>query len=929
MHRWPSRLLAKLFALSLVLALFLAGCAAQKHLDAGDAAAAAGDMHGAVYHYERALGIDDSLARDKAFRTKLAVAEARVAYDRAVELREQGDYEEAIEQLRLAMKRDAGYEAPRQLLPQVRVEASRVRYVRAVEAADAGDLGQARVHLERSLQQDMTNERSAFALASLSPERLPADTAGLATYQRGLDLSAERVWPAAETALAQAVGEGPGLLPARAALHRARTKLERSRRYAGEGADHLAERRIGPAIDRLELSLEVWPGNEPAQRSLARARERLASADAKLAEAADAAANRRWEQAIALAERGLAIDASHAGLQQSLNKYSGMAAADYDDQGDELFAKKQLVEAEQAYARAVELDPSLMSARTSLRATQDKLARARSLTTAGQGHIDALQMAGAITALEQSLDIWPFNDRSHTLLGHAKEQRRQAGDRYNAAFEASKVGAWDPAIELANEALALDRSYAGLSELRAELPYDAAADYTQRGKAQLKAGQLDAAQTAYAQALGYVDGFESARSGMASVYEARGAALEARGLLGAALLHYAVGRGYQPEHRVAEAARRMTSSVRGRVGMGLSVSVEPARGGAVGPNELGRSLTGVLGRYQSAGLGVNAKGSPYIMNVVIGDATIDQRLVNSVARTHGYSIIELRHNDAYDHLVACLKHERHVLHDRKCAYDDILHERSVALRKAEALRPPSKPTKPGSPPTKKPDQDDASYQRELRRHQERVQVYERDLLIWRSKQQRFLRALGHYKGLGKKKDRVYSDYLRQKRAVDDLRHKLAHTPHQIEVVVPQQWPYTVETHALLGRLAVTTQLIEAATGKVVRQSNHEASYSDRDDLVLNARPDIGLREDRLSLASDNQVRQSMTRDVASDAAPWAVNAAVQHRLGLIGKRAEQLRQAGDAEGALEAEVDAAVLLHIVDREASSKQIGVLADRHVD
>ncbi|MFN3168094.1 MAG: hypothetical protein ACE37H_13620 [Phycisphaeraceae bacterium] len=927
MQRWPNRLLAKLFALSLVLAL--AGCAAQKHLDAGDAAAAAGDMHGAVYHYQRAIGLDDSLTRDTKFRAKLAVAEARVAYDRAVELREQGDYEEAIEQLRLAIQRDARYEAPKRLLPQVRVEASRVRYVRAVEAADAGDLGRARVHLERSLQQDMTNERSAFALASLAPERLPAETPGLAKYKRGLDLSAERLWPAAEKSLALAVGEGPGLLPARAELHRARTQLERSRRYAGEGANHLAECRIGPAIDRLELSLDVWPGNASAQRSLALARDRLAAADAKLAEAADAAANRQWEQAIALAERGLAIDASHAGLQQSLNKYSGMAASDYDDQGDELFAKKRLVEAERAYARAVELDPSLTSARTSLRATRDKLARARALMTAGQGHIDALQMAGAITVLNQSLDIWPFNDRSHALLGHAKEQQRQAGDRYHAALEAAKVGAWDPAIELADEALALDRSYQGLTELRSDLPYRAAADYTQRGSAHLNAGELDDAQSEYEKALGYVDRFESARVGMASVYEARGRAFEAQGRLGAAMLHYLVGRDYQPEHRVGVAVKRLNAAVRDRVGMGLEVSIDPGRGGAVGPNELGNAISGALANYRSAGLGVNAKASPYAMNVIVGEATIDQRRVSSIAQTHGYTVTELRHNDAYDHVLACLKHEERVLHDKKCAYDDILRDREIALRKAERLRPPAAPTKPGRPPVKQPGQDDASYQEALRRHEERVRCYERDLSIWKTKQQTFLRALGYYKSLGKTKDRVYSAYTRQKHTVRDLHHKLSRTPRQIKVVVPQRWPYTVETHALIGRLTVTTQLIESATGRVVRQAQHRASFRDEDELVLNARPDIGLHEDRLSLASDDQARRSMVQDVSRDASPWAVNAAVQHRLGLIGKRAEQLRRAGDEAGALEAEVDAAVLLSIVDRAGSVKQLDGLADRHVD
>lgn len=920
MQRWSTRLL------SIALLLVMVGCAAQRQLDAGDAAAASGDMHGALYHYQRAMGLDQSLARDKSFMSRLAVAEARVAYDRAIELREQGDYEKAIEQLRLSIERDPAYAPPRELLPKVNIEASRVRYVRAVESADQGELGQARLHLERALQQDMHNEQASAALVSLAPERLPADTPGLVTYRAGLKLSSDRRWPEAQAAYSRAVAEGPGLLPARAELHNARTQLERSRKYADQGAERINARQIGPAIDALSLSLEVWPFNETAQGSLNQARQLRSAADAKLQASADLAGQRQWEEAIAMAQSGLAIDQSHAGLQQSLRQFSGMAAADYEDQGDALLAAKQLIEAEQAYARAVELEPGLKSAAISLREAHGRLDRARSLMVAGRGHIDALQMAGAIEVLNQSLAIWPFNDQSQALLDHATKQQRLAGERYEAAATSADGGAWDQAIAQADEALALDRSYAGLSQLRSDLPYRAAADYNRQGAAQLSARQLDAAQQAYAKALSYAGRDEAARSGMASVYQARGAQLEAKGLLGAALLQYAAGSDYQPRHAVSESLTRVTAAVRGRVGMGVSVSVEAGRGGAIDPDQIGRSMSGVLGQYRGQGMNIGG-GSPYIMNVIIGQATIDEQRVDAVNRNYDYAVPELRHNAEYDRIVDCIRHEDAVLCDRQRDYDRILHQRAEALRKAQSMNPGPAPKKPAGPPVKQPNQDDAQYQQQLQQYQAALAQYESELAVWEPKRHAYGLAIVHYKGLGPTKDRIYSALSSQQRTLNDLKHKLAHTPHHIEVLVPQVWRYTVETYEKRGRLSVTTQIIEAATGKVIRQTEHQSSFADRDETVLNANPRIGLDEDRLNLPGDGVVRDKLTSDVARDASPWAVNAAVQHRLSLLNQRIDQLRKANDNESALEAEVDAAMLLGIVDREGSNRQIDDLAKRY--
>ena len=99
------------------LAVVLTGCTAYRHNKAGDAAASTGDMRSAVYHYERALVHKEKYTRDTDFLTKLATARSRVAYDDAAQLRAEGRYEPALDQLRESIRQDTAYAEPAALLP--------------------------------------------------------------------------------------------------------------------------------------------------------------------------------------------------------------------------------------------------------------------------------------------------------------------------------------------------------------------------------------------------------------------------------------------------------------------------------------------------------------------------------------------------------------------------------------------------------------------------------------------------------------------------------------------------------------------------------------------------------------------------------------------------------------------------------------------
>lgn len=694
--------------------LLLTGCTAYKHNKAGDAALQTGDMRSAVYHYEQALAHKEKYARDADFLSKLAVARSRVAYDDARQLRSEGRYEPALAQLREAMRQDPGFAQPRESLPVVLKEAARWRYTRAVTAADQGDLDAARDHLTRSMQHDITDEATAYAMASLTPNTLRPETPGLDAYRLGLSQSAERRWLQAEQTLLKSIAANAGLLPARAALHESRIQL----------------------------------------------------------------------------------------------------------------------------------------------------AEARRLQRDGQTLVDQLTMAPAIKSLNQSLTTWPFNEQASTLLTHAKTQQALADEQFTEATQAAGQAKWDDAIALADSGLAIDRSHRGLGDLRSALPRRAAADHTHRGDGHLEKGDLDQAHQSYSRALTYRETYREARLGMTFVYTAWAKDHEQAGRLGAALLSYAKGQSYTRSKALDEGVIRMRAAVRDRLDIGLSVSADERQRGAIDPRQLSGALLGTLHPNQQRGLALQGKGLPYELILSISQSSIDERLTNTDRRTHHYTTQELRHNPEHDRVARKLRHER------------------TTLRR-----------------------------------------YESQLSSFRCKG-------GHNGGAcncftGSRYNSLQSKVNRQRRTVDRLSHELSCTPRQINVTLHHDWPYTVETYTKTGELKVITQLIDTASGKPIKSFTHQASFAQSDDRTLNSNPSVGVRHDDLRLHRDNYVRGALTDELASSAGPWAVNALIEHRLTQTTAKIDALENDGKTVEALEARVDAAVLLGIVDGKGSQQALDKL------
>lgn len=700
------------------LVVLLTGCTAYRHNKAGDAAASTGDMRSAVYHYERALDHKERYTRDAKFLTKLATARSRVAYDEARQLRAEGRYEPAIDQLRESMRQDPGYAEPAALLPVVLKEAARWRYTQALAAADAGDLAAARDHLTRSMQHDLTDESVSYAMASLTPDALNAETPGLADYRQGLSQSAQRRWAIAEQTLLTSVAANGGLLPARAALHDARAQL----------------------------------------------------------------------------------------------------------------------------------------------------AEARRLQRDGQALIDQLTMGPAIKSLNRSLDIWPFNTQASELLTQAKEQQALADAQFAKATQAAGQAKWDDAIALADSGLAIDRSHPGLDELRGALPRRAAADHTRRGDAHLDEGELDQAHQSYKRALSYRSTYGNARKGIATVYAAWGAGHELADQYGAALLNYAKGQSYTRTKSLNDGVVRTSAALRDRLGVGLSINADEQRRGDIDPRQLNSALVGSLQANASRGLSIQNQGTPYELRLSISNATIDERLTNTSRRTHRYTTEELRHNPDYARVARRYDHE--------CA----------VLRRYEA--------------------DLSSFR--CRGHLDKSPC---DCF-----------NSGRY-------NQLKNQVSRQRRVVNSAKHDLDCTPRQIRITLHHDWDYTVETYTKTGELKVITELIDTASGKTVKSFTHQASFAQSDDRTLNSNPSVGVRHDDLNLSSDNTVRGALTDELASAAGPWAVNALIDHRLARISASIDVFEEAGKTAEALEARVDSAILIGIVDRKASEQAIDKLSELH--
>lgn len=625
--------------------------------------------------------------------------------------------------------------------------------------------------------------------------------------------------------------------------------------------------RYEAALQKLEMAVQRDPGSVQAAALLNQlrpqaARERYDSA----LDAADqgdlATASRNLYAAAAYDPDNPSIRAAQASItpDRLSPETPGLTAF---RAGDNHAKQREWRQALNQAETAIAANPDLLPARTLRFAATRQLNASQQLVDRGGSLLRARQVGQSIADFQEALEVWPGNEQAQRLLGEAEQAREQADARFAEANAFAAEQNWDRAISVADAGLEIDRSHANLAGLRRQLPTRAAEDATRRGRSHLQSGEVAEAESAFRQALNYVERYEPAQRGMAEAYQAWGVKLEQDGRFGAALLHYRVGRGYSSIGTVNDGVARNYSAIRTGLGMGLVYVVDGPDVSAIDTRTVSRAVGSALAPAERAGIALGGEDVPYSFVTRITTARVDQEMVRAQTQRHRYVVQEWQHNAEYDRIGA--RHQ----------------------------------------------QEDRHYQQLSRQYQRRVGHSHRQ----------------HDPHHDHHAQHLYNDICEHERIVNQLHHQLRNTPRQIQVDVPYDYEFIVESHRMTGQLVTRTELIDNATGDVIDSFDSRTGFEATDDTIRNPRPEIGLSPDPLELPERGRVETDLSQQIAAEISGRTISAMIQHRIGQFREQSTALREAGDADAALEIDVQAAVLLGMIDQKGMNQMLDRLGQQY--
>ncbi len=155
------------------------------------------------------------------------------------------------------------------------------------------------------------------------------------------------------------------------------------------------------------------------------------------------------------------------------------------------------------------------------------------------------------------------------------------------------------------------------------------------------------------------------------------------------------------------------------------------------------------------------------------------------------------------------------------------------------------------------------------------------------------------------------DLARKAEEVSRLRQRLAAEPGFVRQSFPAEWSYVIEHYAKTGRVIADVQITPrgGGAGRSVRVTKVLRS---EDSMIRNPNPAIGLRADGLTLPSDETVHQSLLVAAGSEGSERMLAAMMHARRSALEARSKALAAAGQAAGALETAVDAALVIEPVN-----------------
>jgi len=344
----------------------LVGCGPGRLIREGDEHLLAQRPAAAERSYQAALDRHPRLAEDAEFAAKLARARGLALLQAGRKLAEAKQWDAAIGRFGQAVAADPSLEEARQALGGARRQGAKAHHEKALKLADEGKLNDAIAELRHALKLDPENLDVRDALQSVEQRKRDNLSKAQRLHTQALALAGERRWGKAADALAAAIAANPNHLPARVLAARVRGRLAAAAAARAEGGRLLADRRLEQARDAYKAALAVWPVDDEANRGLQAALAQRQQAGTRYREATELAGGNRWDEAAAAAAASLQLFPYHREAEALLDRARRRAAAAHCQAASELLAKGKLAEAERACLRALDHVPDLAAAKAAL-----------------------------------------------------------------------------------------------------------------------------------------------------------------------------------------------------------------------------------------------------------------------------------------------------------------------------------------------------------------------------------------------------------------------------------------------------------------------------------------------------------------------------------------------------------------------------------
>lgn len=818
-----------------------------------------------------------------------------------------------------------------------------------------------------------------FALGCVTRERVRSgDAALLSEHPR----AAVRHYEAA-LASAPRLADDPAFA---ARLRRARAGAARSdgQRHASAGAWHAAIAAYAASVDmdpqcdetRAALALARREGSRVHQH------EARALADRNELDAAVQCLVRAVEIDASNADARAALESMRQRRRERHER-----AAVLHDHATGLAQQRRWREAAAAYERVLLLDPDHLDARAAVQRMRGHAGRSDAARAEGRRRLERRELDGAIASLEAALDHWPYDEEAARLLDLARA-RRDDVRRLLADAAADAVGAdWDGALDSAARARVLFPGHEPARQLVERVRYEAASSLTHDGRRLLAASALQEARSAFARALHYAPDHAPAVAGLVEVDLADSGRASARGAWGAALLA-AMNAAAHEDAPPAAAATVDAARARVRRRMAFGVALDGGPGAEEGALAAAARAALAERRLPTVHVAADAGDADFAVHVDDVHVGVDAALAGREARAHQYTRYETVSNPRLARLegerrgaeqrLARLRHRRarkcHVcagagtvictscrgrgsMQCTRCKGGGEIEQRSgdetcprclgrsrnparcsacggrgsvrVVVREGKTRRRVRQPCRQCSGPAVLPVCPTCGGSGKVRaasRKRPCAPCAGRGSSACGVCHGKRRVSCGHCDGSGH--DRSVGEHAlqRQRDQVQELRRELAREPATIAHAIVAEWPYEIERHRIAGRLTCRLSVVDQAAGRAVVSRPIATSFVMEDTVVVGANTTIGLAPDELELPSTADVRAALFDRAAAMVAEAVLDSVIRARRAVRLSEGGAHAAEGGAAHALEAEVDAALLLEVVDPVAAGRQLHALRAR---